>query len=260
MSRIVWNRMLVRSMVNTVILQNNKKSPSPEYYMTFWSMTIFSDTLHWSVIALTHLWPYYQNGTYFRIWPLYQITRGFHSTFESSKAFQKRTLTPSDNCWDQSFKNFTCFRTLDFEQPSVLLFNVKHMVIITLFFIIVSWSFPWDLFCFGNLNFEYPFYFALHITAIAKKPAFILFSDGFGSFSFRTFYIMSAPTCWQVCLKELWRLYIKVSILLYSIWAQQRCNSKITYRSKNLKIIKHYLVIFQKKIPRVQNCLYACKP
>ena len=31
-------------------------------------------------------------------------------------------------------------------------------------------------------------------------------------------------------------LYIKISDPLYSIWIQQRINSKITYRSKELKI------------------------
>ena len=41
------NRLLGSSMVGTGILPNNMKSPSPEYYTTFWMMTTYSDTLHW---------------------------------------------------------------------------------------------------------------------------------------------------------------------------------------------------------------------
>ena len=38
-------------MVGTGILSNNTRSPSPECYTTFWMMTIYSDTLHWSGIT-----------------------------------------------------------------------------------------------------------------------------------------------------------------------------------------------------------------
>ena len=38
-------------MVATGILSNNMKSPSPECNMTFWRMTIYSNTLHWSDIT-----------------------------------------------------------------------------------------------------------------------------------------------------------------------------------------------------------------
>ena len=38
-------------MVGTGILSNNMRSPSPECYTTFWMMTIFSGTFHWSGIA-----------------------------------------------------------------------------------------------------------------------------------------------------------------------------------------------------------------
>ena len=38
-------------MVGTGILSNNMRSPSPECYTTFWMMTIYSDTLHWSGIT-----------------------------------------------------------------------------------------------------------------------------------------------------------------------------------------------------------------
>ena len=33
------------------ILSNNMRFPSPECYTTFWMMTIYSDTLHWSGIT-----------------------------------------------------------------------------------------------------------------------------------------------------------------------------------------------------------------
>ena len=38
-------------MVDTGILSNNMRSPSPECYTTFWRMTIYSDTLHRSDIT-----------------------------------------------------------------------------------------------------------------------------------------------------------------------------------------------------------------
>ena len=38
-------------MVGTGILSNNMRSPSPECYTTFWMMTIYSDTFHWSGIT-----------------------------------------------------------------------------------------------------------------------------------------------------------------------------------------------------------------
>ena len=38
-------------MVSTGILSNNMRSPSLEYYTTFWMMTIYRDTLHWSGIT-----------------------------------------------------------------------------------------------------------------------------------------------------------------------------------------------------------------
>ena len=38
-------------MVDTGISSNIMKSPSPKCDMTFWDMTIYSDTLNWSVIT-----------------------------------------------------------------------------------------------------------------------------------------------------------------------------------------------------------------
>ena len=54
LSRNVWNRLLWRSIVDTGFLSNNKKPlHSPECYMTFWRITICSDTLHWLDITPT---------------------------------------------------------------------------------------------------------------------------------------------------------------------------------------------------------------
>ena len=59
----VWNRPSGSFMVNMVISSNIMKSPSPEFYMTFWDMTIYSDNLNWSY-NYTDLWTYYQTGPY----------------------------------------------------------------------------------------------------------------------------------------------------------------------------------------------------
>ena len=79
----------------------------------------------------------------------------------------------------------------------------------------------------------------------------------------KSFLYDTTPRCWQVCLglkqtRTYDISYIKLSVPLYRIWTQQRINSKITYRCKNLKLSQNYLVIFQ-KIHTFQNWLYACK-
>ena len=38
-------------MVDMGISSNIMKSPSPKWYMTFWDMTIYNDTLNWSDIS-----------------------------------------------------------------------------------------------------------------------------------------------------------------------------------------------------------------
>ena len=38
-------------MVDMGISSNIMKSPSPKCYMTFWDMTVYSDTLNWSDIT-----------------------------------------------------------------------------------------------------------------------------------------------------------------------------------------------------------------
>ena len=54
MSWNTWNRIQRSSTVDMGILSNNMKSSSPEFYMTFWSMTVCSDILHWSDITLIY--------------------------------------------------------------------------------------------------------------------------------------------------------------------------------------------------------------
>ena len=71
-----------------------------------------------------------------------------------------------------------------------------------------------------------------------------------------------APRCWQGCLGLIQKLtndilYIKLSVSRYTIWTQQRINSKIKHK-RTWKVSQNYLENFQ-KIHRVQNCLYACK-
>ena len=51
MSWNVWNRPSRCFMVDMGISSNIMKSPSPKYYMTFWNMTIYKDTLNWSDIS-----------------------------------------------------------------------------------------------------------------------------------------------------------------------------------------------------------------
>ena len=48
----VWNHLLGSYMVDTGILSSYMRSRSPECYITFWSITICSSTLHWTDITL----------------------------------------------------------------------------------------------------------------------------------------------------------------------------------------------------------------
>ena len=98
--RIVWNRILGGSMVDTGIVSNNMKPHS--CYKTFLRMTICSDTLHWSdtnqCVTLLPNWTLLPNLTF------YQNVWGFNNPFAQIMAYQQRTLTPSDTwlcpLWD----------------------------------------------------------------------------------------------------------------------------------------------------------------
>ena len=81
-------------MVGIGILPNNMRFPSPECYMTFWRMTIYSDTLHWwditPICDPLLIWTLLPNLTF------YLIVWGLHRTFATGAACQQRTLTPPD--------------------------------------------------------------------------------------------------------------------------------------------------------------------
>ena len=55
MSGNVSNRPSGSSMVDIGLSLNIMRSPSPKFYMTFWDMTIYSDTLHWSDISINRI-------------------------------------------------------------------------------------------------------------------------------------------------------------------------------------------------------------
>ena len=76
-------------MVGTGILSNNMRSPSPECYTTFWMMSIYSDTLHWSGIT-----PIFDHISDLDL--ITEFASGFHRTFATGAACQQRTLTPPD--------------------------------------------------------------------------------------------------------------------------------------------------------------------
>ena len=76
-----------------------------------------------------------------------------------------------------------------------------------------------------------------------RKSSLILclFTWNFAGELLKGFVWFPVCICWQVCpgLIRRWTndiLYINLSVLLYRIWTQQRINSKMTYRCKNLKI------------------------
>ena len=102
------------------------EAPSPEYYMPFLRMTLYSYNLHWSnfftLLLIVTLIP---NLTFD------VIVRCFHRTFATGAACQQRTLTPP-NTWSCPTLGIACVLMLrwtclvsglmSFEHPSVLLF------------------------------------------------------------------------------------------------------------------------------------------
>ena len=84
--RISYNIWLVQWMLYYM------RYPSPECYMTFCMMTIYSDTLRWSGIT-----PICDSITDLGLITEFdRIARGFHRTFATGAACQQRTLTPPD--------------------------------------------------------------------------------------------------------------------------------------------------------------------
>ena len=102
------------------------EAPSPECYTTFWMMTIYSDTRHWS--GTTPIFDPITDliSTLLPNLTFYLIARGFQRTFATDAACQQRTLTPPETwscptlglasvlCWHQSLLNLSCFRTFEF--------------------------------------------------------------------------------------------------------------------------------------------------
>ena len=82
-------------MVGTGILSNNMRSPSPEYYTTFWMMTIHSDLLHQSDITAI-LDPVTDHDCITEFDFLPNCAR-FPWNIATGAACQHRTLTPSEN-------------------------------------------------------------------------------------------------------------------------------------------------------------------
>ena len=94
------------------IVPNNMRFPSPEYYTTFWRMTIYNDTLHWRDITPMFdpllIWTFLPKLTF------YLVVWGFHRTliFATGAACQQMTLNPPGTwscpiwnlqiffCWD----------------------------------------------------------------------------------------------------------------------------------------------------------------
>ena len=81
-------------MVDTGILPNNIRSPSPESYTTFWIMTIYIDTLHWS--GISPIFDPITDPDLLANLTFYLFARGLHRTFATGAACRQRTLTPPD--------------------------------------------------------------------------------------------------------------------------------------------------------------------
>ena len=132
MQRNVWGRLWGSSMVGTGTLSNNTRPPSPECYTTFWMMTIYSDTLHWSGITpifdrITDIDPI----TEFDFLPYYErfpknIWNGCGMPTEDAYSSGQLILSHigTYKCSHvETNLSWTCLvsRLLSFEHPSVLL-------------------------------------------------------------------------------------------------------------------------------------------
>ena len=106
--------------VDTGIVLSNKytKSPSPECYMTFWSLTECGYTLHWSGITVIHALVSEMD----LIIPFNELARSFHRTFATGTACRQNAysfkhlilshfgLACMIKCWAKSYKNVSCIR------------------------------------------------------------------------------------------------------------------------------------------------------
>ena len=102
------------SIVGTGILSNNMRSPSSECYTTFWRMTKYSDTLHWSDITsifdpVTDM----DLITNFDILPNWaRFPKSIN--FATEDAYLSLWDLLVFLCWGQSLLNLSCFRTFGF--------------------------------------------------------------------------------------------------------------------------------------------------
>ena len=111
-------------MVGTGILTNHMRSPSPEGYTTFWTMTIYSDTLHRYDIA--PIFYHYWSRPYNRILLFTQLCEVSIEHLQRVRHANRGRLllrTPGPFplwdlhvflCRDQSLLNLICFRTFEF--------------------------------------------------------------------------------------------------------------------------------------------------
>ena len=117
-------------MVGTGILSNSMKFPSPEGYMIFLRMTIYSVILKWS--DTTSIFDPVTDEDLITEFDFSPIVPGFHRTFATDAACQQRTLTPQDiwscpTCICSNVEiniSWTCLVSglLSFKHPLVLLF------------------------------------------------------------------------------------------------------------------------------------------
>ena len=109
------------------------RSPSPECYTTFWMMTIYSDTLHWSGITpifdpvtdldLITKFDFLPNCTRFP----YNICNGCGMPTEDAFSFGHLVLSHFGTCKCSNVEtnfSWTCLVSglLSFEHPTILLF------------------------------------------------------------------------------------------------------------------------------------------
>ena len=130
-------------MVDTGILSNNTRFPSPEYYTTFWMMTIYSDTLHRS--GISPIFDPISDLDLIKKLPnltFYLIARDFHRTFATNAACQQRTLTPPDtwSCPTLGLASVLILRPISPELVLFLNFWVSNIPRYFCFFLSLSTS------------------------------------------------------------------------------------------------------------------------
>ena len=96
----VCNRLLGSCMVDM-------ESPSPRYYMTFWEMSIYSETLHWLGISLTCDLVNEQDLVFYTDFLTKSRKISYERTYATDAASHQQTPTPR-NTWSCSFRTCNC--------------------------------------------------------------------------------------------------------------------------------------------------------